>query len=94
MNETLLEVKEISKHFGGVKALDKVNLSIKKGEIHCLVGENGCGKSTLIKVISGFYKPDGGEIIYDGKAYKNLASTSLSSLESRSSIRICLFFPI
>ena len=72
MNETLLEVKEISKHFGGVKALDKVNLSIKKGEIHCLVGENGCGKSTLIKVISGFYKPDGGEIIYDGKAYKNL----------------------
>ena len=46
MNETLLEVKEISKHFGGVKALDKVNLSIKKGEIHCLVGENGCGKST------------------------------------------------
>ena len=41
MNETLLEVKEISKHFGGVKALDKVNLSIKKGEIHCLVGENG-----------------------------------------------------
>ena len=59
MNETLLEVKEISKHFGGVKALDKVNLSIKKGEIHCLVGENGCGKSTLIKVISGFYKPDG-----------------------------------
>ena len=53
MNETLLEVKEISKHFGGVKALDKVNLSIKKGEIHCLVGENGCGKSTLIKVISG-----------------------------------------
>ena len=52
MNETLLEVKEISKHFGGVKALDKVNLSIKKGEIHCLVGENGCGKSTLIKAVS------------------------------------------
>lgn len=69
MNETLLEVKEISKHFGGVKALDKVNLSIKKGEIHCLVGENGCGKSTLIKVISGFYKPDGGEIKFETKKY-------------------------
>lgn len=49
MNETLLEVKEISKHFGGVKALDKVNLSIKKGEIHCLVGENGCGDRVIIR---------------------------------------------
>ena len=72
MNDILLEVKEISKHFGGVKALDKVNMVIRKGEIHCLVGENGCGKSTLIKIISGFYKPDGGEIIYDGTSYQNL----------------------
>lgn len=51
MSEVLLEAKEISKHFGGVKALEKVGLTIKKGEIHCLVGENGCGKSTLIKII-------------------------------------------
>ena len=72
MSETLLEVKEISKHFGGVKALDRVDLTIGKGEIHCLLGENGCGKSTLIKVISGFYKPDGGTIIYDGKTYDHL----------------------
>ena len=94
MNETLLEVKEISKHFGGVKALDKVNLSIKKGEIHCLVGENGCGKSTLIKVISGFYKPAEERLFMTERRIKIWASTSLSSLESRSSIRICLFFPI
>lgn len=72
MSGVLLEIKEISKHFGGVKALCKVNLTIKKGEIHCLVGENGCGKSTLIKIISGFYRPDGGEIIYDGKTYSHL----------------------
>ena len=72
MNETLLEVREISKHFGGVKALDKVGLTIRKGEIHCLMGENGCGKSTLIKIISGFYKPDGGEIYFDGKTYSSL----------------------
>lgn len=73
MKETLLEVKEVSKHFGGVRALDGVSLTIKKGEIHCLVGENGCGKSTLIKVISGFYKPDGGEIVFDGKTYSSLS---------------------
>lgn len=72
MREVLLEAKEISKHFGGVKALEKVGLTIKKGEIHCLVGENGCGKSTLIKIISGFYKPDEGEIIFEGKTYSSL----------------------
>lgn len=72
MDDILLEIKEISKNFGGVKALDKVNLVIKKGETHCLVGENGCGKSTLIKIISGFYKPDGGEIIYQGNHYSSL----------------------
>lgn len=72
MSDILLEVKDISKHFGGVKALDKVGLKICKGEIHCLAGENGCGKSTLIKVISGFYKPDGGQIYFDGKWYTSL----------------------
>ena len=72
MSEVLLEIKEVSKHFGGVKALDKVGLTINKGEIHCLVGENGCGKSTLIKIISGFYKPDGGEICFEGKIYSSL----------------------
>lgn len=72
MSDVLLEVKEVSKHFGGVKALDKVGLKIRKGEIHCLAGENGCGKSTLIKVVSGFYKPDGGQIYFDGKWYESL----------------------
>ncbi len=70
--ENILSLKNISKSFGGVHALKNVNLDIKKGEIHCLAGENGSGKSTLIKVISGFYKPDGGEIEIDGKKYKNI----------------------
>jgi len=72
MSNALLEVKNISKRFGGVRALDGVDLCINKGEIHCLVGENGCGKSTLIKIISGYYKPDGGEIVFEGKSYKSL----------------------
>ena len=50
-------------------ALKGVDLTIKKGETHCLAGENGCGKSTIIKVISGFYKPDEGTIEIDGKEY-------------------------
>ena len=73
MSEILLELKEISKSFGGVKALDKVSLNLKKGEIHCLAGENGSGKSTLIKIMSGFYKSDNGTITFNGKTSENLS---------------------
>lgn len=67
--ENILSVKGIKKSFGGVHALKGVDLTIRKGETHCLAGENGCGKSTIIKVISGFYKPDGGTIEVDGRDY-------------------------
>lgn len=67
--DNILSVKNIKKSFGGVHALKGVNLEIKRGETHCLAGENGCGKSTLIKVISGFYQPDEGEIEVDGKNF-------------------------
>jgi len=70
--EKLLIVKDISKSYVGVQALDRVSLSISKGEIHCLVGENGSGKSTLIKIISGVVKPDEGEIIINGKRFQSL----------------------
>ena len=73
MSDNVIEVKNISKNFGGVKALDKVNLEIRKGEIHCLVGENGSGKSTLIKIISGYYKPDGGELVLGGHTFNQLS---------------------
>ncbi|QMS85786.1 multiple monosaccharide ABC transporter ATP-binding protein [Candidatus Xianfuyuplasma coldseepsis] len=69
MGEYLLEMKNITKVFPGVKALDNVDIKVKKGEIHALVGENGAGKSTLMKVLSGVY-PHGsfdGEIYFDGE---------------------------
>lgn len=70
--EIFLKLEGIKKSFGGVKALKGVNLEICKGEIHCLAGENGCGKSTLIKAISGVHQPDEGEIWIDGEKIKNM----------------------
>lgn len=70
--DDILEVKGIKKSFGGVKALSGVDLTIRQGETHCLAGENGCGKSTIIKVISGFYKPDAGVIRISGKQYASM----------------------
>ena len=72
MAKVLLEMKNITKTFPGVKALDNVNLQVEEGEIHALVGENGAGKSTLMNVLSGIY-PFGsytGDIIYDGEVCK------------------------
>ena len=63
----LLKMKNISKSFPGVKALDKVNLELKSGEVHALLGENGAGKSTLIKVLGGIYSLDEGEIEIEGR---------------------------
>lgn len=62
-----LEMKHVTKHFGGVKALTDVSIAIRQGEIHALVGENGAGKSTLMKVLSGAYQKDSGEIFIDGQ---------------------------
>ena len=75
MGEYLLEMNEISKSFQAVHALDHVSFKIKPGEAKCLVGENGCGKSTLIKVISGVYTPDSGSITIKGKTYPSLTPT-------------------
>ena len=70
--DEILRAEHISKRFGGVVALDDVSLSIRKGEICCLVGENGSGKSTMIKIISGVYTPDEGDITINGQHYKKL----------------------
>ena len=63
---TLLQTKRIRKTFPGVVALDDISLSIAPGEIHTLLGENGAGKSTLMNVLTGLYRPDRGEILFDG----------------------------
>jgi len=69
MSDHILQMQSITKTFPGVKALQDVNLSVRRGEIHAICGENGAGKSTLMKVLSGVY-PHGtydGEILFDGE---------------------------
>ncbi|WP_373099487.1 MULTISPECIES: sugar ABC transporter ATP-binding protein [Pasteurellaceae] len=66
----ILEMRNVSKTFPGVKALNGINLKVKRGSIHALMGENGAGKSTLMKILYGIYTPDaGGELILDGKPF-------------------------
>lgn len=67
MEQTLLELRNITKSFPGVLALDKVQLEIRPGEVHVLMGENGAGKSTLMKIVDGIYRPDDGEIFVRGQ---------------------------
>ena len=63
----LLQMKDITKHFPGVLALDNVSFDLKPGEVHVLIGENGAGKSTLIKILAGAYKMDDGELFINGE---------------------------
>ncbi|WP_439529288.1 ATP-binding cassette domain-containing protein [Pannonibacter sp.] len=67
MSAPLIELKNIQKHFGPVIALAGVSFEVKAGECHCLLGDNGAGKSTFIKTMSGVHKPSSGEILIDGK---------------------------
>ncbi len=66
MMHPVLEIRNVSKSFPGVKALDDVSFAINKGEVVGLIGENGAGKSTLLKVLNGIYQPDAGGIFVDG----------------------------
>ena len=68
----LLEVRQCSKSFPGVKAFNKVDFDLYKGEVHCVVGENGAGKTTFIKMLSGALHPDEGTIIIAGREYSHL----------------------
>ncbi len=72
MEEYIVELKDITKRFPGVLALDKVQFNLKKGEVMALLGENGAGKSTLMKILSGVYTRDGGTVKILGKEYGDL----------------------
>ncbi len=83
-SEYILSVKDVSKTFPGVKALDQVTFSVRRGTVHGLVGENGAGKSTLMKILSGVYVKDTGTVIFDNEEV--VSTTPIKSMHSGLSI--------
>ena len=73
----MIEIRNVSKHFGGIKAVENVTLNINQGSITGLIGPNGAGKTTLFNIIAGFYSPDFGEIIFEGENISALRSDEL-----------------
>lgn len=69
----IIDLKCVSKTFGGIEALKGVDLSVRKGDVHGIVGENGAGKSTLMNIVAGIYTPDSGEINYQGEDIRSLS---------------------
>lgn len=76
----ILELNNISKHFGGIKAVNNLSLYVKKGEILSIIGPNGAGKTTAFNLISGFYVPDKGSIMFNGEDITGFKSYKLSRL--------------
>jgi branched-chain amino acid transport system ATP-binding protein len=76
----LLEIREVSKAFGGVQAVTKVSFEAQKGEILSVIGPNGAGKTTVLNMISGFYHPDSGRITLEGQDINDLAPSRVAEL--------------
>ena len=76
----LLEIREASKAFGGVQAVTRVSLEAQKGEILSVIGPNGAGKTTVLNMISGFYHPDTGRIVLEGRDVTELAPSKIAEL--------------
>lgn len=76
----VLEIKKISKNFGGIQALNDVSFSVKQGEVLGLIGPNGAGKTTMFNMITAMYPPSAGEIVFDGKPLKNMKPHEITEL--------------
>jgi len=79
-DNVILSIRNITKTYPGVTALEDFSMDFEAGEIHALLGENGAGKSTLIKVISGAIEPDSGFIAFEGREFKNISPAQAKDL--------------
>jgi len=75
-----LEIGEVSKHFGGVQAVNRVSLEVRRGELLSVIGPNGAGKTTLLNMISGFYHPDSGRIVLEGTDIAHSSPSRIAEL--------------
>ena len=76
----LLEIESLSRRFGGLTAVDNLSFAVEAGTIHGLIGPNGAGKTTTFNVISGFYKPTGGRVVYDGRDISGMTTAAIAAL--------------
>jgi branched-chain amino acid transport system ATP-binding protein len=76
----LFELKDVGKSFGGLQVVDELNLHVEEGEIVSLIGPNGAGKTTVFNLITGIYRPDGGEILFEGRNIAGLAPHRITNL--------------
>ena len=90
---TMLAVRGLQKHFGGVLAVDNVGLELAEGELHAVIGPNGAGKTTLVHLLSGALKPDAGTIVLDGRDIARLAMHRRVRLGLARSYQITSVFP-
>jgi branched-chain amino acid transport system ATP-binding protein len=80
MSDAILEVRNLTRTFGGLTAVNKLSFSVTPGTIHGLIGPNGAGKTTTFNVISGFYAPSSGEVIYQGQDVSGMTTASLARI--------------
>jgi len=92
-NDNLLEIRDLKLTFGSVCAVDRVNLTVKKGDITAIIGPNGAGKTSLFNVITGYYPPDQGTIYFDGKEISRSPSHKIARLGIARSFQITNIFP-
>ena len=89
----LLETTNLSKHFGGLKAVDDLSLAVQEGELHCLIGPNGAGKSTFFRLILGRYPPTAGTVRFCGEDITQLHAAARIRRASASRCRFLLSLP-
>jgi branched-chain amino acid transport system ATP-binding protein len=93
INSVLFETKQLSKHFGGLKAVDGVSMDITRGGLHSIIGPNGAGKTTFLNLLSGVYRPTAGKIFYLGKEITDLPPHKRAHLGIGRSYQITNIFP-
>ncbi|CAG4918790.1 unnamed protein product [Acidocella sp. C78] len=89
----LLEIRDLAKHFGGIKAVNGVSLTVNRGDVAVLIGPNGSGKTTVLNVLSGIYTATAGSIVYDGKEITNLGPTRINRLGISRTFQNIRLFP-